>query len=98
MQGPRVGRRAGSGEAGSDGEKCRADGAQGVLDRRPAGAICFAVACGKNREDAASAASVRDAEGVWVVEVRRPGYSGHGQERFRAKLVRGDVKRAIRRW
>jgi len=44
--------------------KCHADGAHGLLDRGPAGAICFAMARGKDRKDAASAAPVRDAEGL----------------------------------
>ncbi len=44
----------------------------GLLDRRPAGAICVALARGKNREDAASAAAVRDAESLPSLAVRGP--------------------------
>src|SRR6202008_220039 len=58
------GRRARSGEAGSVGAKCHVDGADGLLDRGPAGAFCFAMACGKDREDATGAAPVRDVEGL----------------------------------
>src|SRR5260370_5832294 len=60
-------RRVGSGEAGSAGAKRHADGAHRVLDRRPAGAVCFAMARGKDGEDAKGAAPRRDAESVWVM-------------------------------
>ena len=46
------------------------DGTHGLLDRRPAGAICLAVARRKDGEDAADATPVRDAEGLPYLAVR----------------------------
>jgi hypothetical protein len=50
----------------------------------PAGAFCFAVAGGKNREDAASAAPGRNAQGVWIVV---QGVCGGGKERKSPEVV-----------
>jgi len=49
------------------GAECHTDGAHGRMARGPAGAVCFAMACGKDREDAASAQQYEmlKAFGLW---------------------------------